>query len=276
MTDLKKIDWKPAVAVGKAIGASVLVILGFLTINAATLLAFSAGGNKVNAIVVTLVSNALTCLAIAGATILTWTWKKRTPFQIDDPRPLKNPRPRHLLILVATLWFVWAVGQTTAVWLIKQGHGASFEKYQQAISTAPVPLILLALLVAAPVTEELLMRGTIYPRMRKAMGYMPAAVLSALLFAAMHGTTVHLAYTVSLGILLAIAYELTRMLWVPVLMHLLFNLGALVPAAVLEPLATQGMVLAGNVVLIVVLANLHDVVVAQDPKGTEPDLPAQT
>lgn len=271
MSDLKKIDWKPALAVGKAIGASVLVILGYLVVNAATMLAFAP---RANAVVVTLVANAVTCLVIAGATLLMWTWRKRTPFQIDDPRPLEHPRPRHLLILVATLGFVWTVGQVSAVWLVKQGHGASFEKYQQAISTAPVALILLALLVAAPVTEELLMRGIIYPRMRKAMGYMPAALLSAALFAAMHGTTVHLAYTVSLGVLLAIAYELTRMIWVPMLMHLLFNLGALVPAAVLEPMATQGVVLVGNMALVVVLANLHDVVVAQGP--TEPGPTAQT
>ena len=60
--------------------------------------------------------------------------------------------------------------------------------------------------------------------------------------------------------LLAVAYELTRRIWVPVLMHLLFNLGALVPAAAIEPLATKNLVMIGNVALVLVLANLYDVV----------------
>ncbi len=261
METLKKIDWKPALAVAKALGACALVLACYIAVNVAAVQALPDG---TDAVTITLVANAVTCLGIIGAAVALLAMKRRTPFHIDEPRPLAHPAPKHLLILVATLWLVWSVGQTSLVWILEQGLGSDFVKQQKALSTAPVQLVLLALLVAAPVTEELLMRGVVYPRLRKAMGYMPAAIVSAALFAAMHGTSAHLVYTVSLGVLLAISYELTRMIWVPMLLHLLFNLGALVPPSVFQPFADKWVVMIGNMVVVVVLANLVDVVRSQD------------
>ncbi|MCG2661275.1 MAG: CPBP family intramembrane metalloprotease [Kiritimatiellae bacterium] len=86
---------------------------------------------------------------------------------------------------------------------------------------------LLALLglamIVAPAAEEILFRGILLPLLMKRLGAGPAVILSSALFALIH---LHVPSFFPLFVLatgLALAYIYTGSLWVPIMMHALFN-----------------------------------------------------
>lgn len=91
------------------------------------------------------------------------------------------------------------------------------------------PLFLAAATVlAAPMVEEVVFRGLVYTRLCRSMPRLIAALLSAILFGLVHGTLLHLFYTIPMGLLLCLFYEKYRSLWAPILMHMSFNLAGTV------------------------------------------------
>ena len=78
--------------------------------------------------------------------------------------------------------------------------------------------------LAAPVVEELLFRGLLYRRLREGLPFLPAAVVSALLFGAMHANMVQFIYASVVGLLLAWIYERYGNLKAAVLFHAIGNL----------------------------------------------------
>jgi uncharacterized protein len=77
--------------------------------------------------------------------------------------------------------------------------------------------------ICAPLSEEILFRGFLYPVMKRFTDGWLAAPLNALLFAVVH---LHVGSAVPLfllGLILVAAYELTGCLLVPLLIHAFFN-----------------------------------------------------
>lgn len=95
---------------------------------------------------------------------------------------------------------------------------------------SPLPLALLILLavVIAPVTEELIFRGGIFRWARGRLPRWAALLLPAVLFAALHGNLASFAPLIVLGIVLALAYERSGTILVPIIAHGLFNLHTIV------------------------------------------------
>ncbi len=93
-----------------------------------------------------------------------------------------------------------------------------------ATPTAAVCYGLLAVLIA-PIVEESIFRGFVYAGLRWSLPPGPAAMASALLFAAAHYTLAlpSLVGLIVLAMALAYAYERTRNLWVPIGMHACHN-----------------------------------------------------
>ena len=83
-------------------------------------------------------------------------------------------------------------------------------------------LLVLALIIA-PITEEALFRGMILPLLARTMGVIPAIVLTAACFALMHFHVPALAPLFVLASGFAVAYIVSGSLWVPIVMHALFN-----------------------------------------------------
>ncbi len=67
-----------------------------------------------------------------------------------------------------------------------------------------------AVVIAAPLAEELLFRGLVYRLARRTWGVGAAASLSALSFALVHGEPWYLFGLIGLGLLLGFLYEMTR------------------------------------------------------------------
>jgi membrane protease YdiL (CAAX protease family) len=94
--------------------------------------------------------------------------------------------------------------------------------------------VILLAVVAAPVAEEVVFRGYLYGVARRYAGRWGALGASSLLFAAIHMHWPSMAGLFVLGLILALAYEKTRSLWVPIFMHSIFN-GVSVVMTVLWP-----------------------------------------
>ena len=82
---------------------------------------------------------------------------------------------------------------------------------------------ILATVVLAPVTEEVVFRGLIFSRLERAMPGWLAAVLSALAFGLCHGQPVWMAYAFVLGLLFALLRLRTGSILPSLLAHFIFN-----------------------------------------------------
>ena len=92
-------------------------------------------------------------------------------------------------------------------------------------------LMIFSIAIVAPVTEETSYRGFIYPVIKKYSDRFFSVLFTSLIFALVHGNVPALAGLLVLAIVLTLAYEVTGCLWVPILMHCLFNSVQLVAIA---------------------------------------------
>lgn len=86
-----------------------------------------------------------------------------------------------------------------------------------------VILLAIAAAVVAPVCEEILFRGYLYPATKKFTGPWVAAICVSLVFAAAHGSLAAMFPLFILGLLLIYLYEATGSIWAPMAVHFLFN-----------------------------------------------------
>ena len=82
---------------------------------------------------------------------------------------------------------------------------------------------ILATVVLAPITEEVIFRGLIFSRLERAMPGWLAAVLSALAFGLCHGQPVWMAYAFVLGLVFAFLRLRTGSILPSLLAHFIFN-----------------------------------------------------
>jgi uncharacterized protein len=97
------------------------------------------------------------------------------------------------------------------------------EQLPSALSGGRIALAFLAVVVVAPLAEELFFRGFLYQALRKWRGVGQAVVLSALLFAVAHGHPILIAGIFPLGIILAYTFEKRGSLTATIAAHAFFN-----------------------------------------------------
>ncbi len=88
------------------------------------------------------------------------------------------------------------------------------------------PVIALSVLLAcfcAPIVEELLFRGYFYGVLKRFSSPLFAALISSGLFAVVHLNLPAFLPLWLFAIILTLSYELTRCIWVPILIHAIFN-----------------------------------------------------
>jgi len=78
--------------------------------------------------------------------------------------------------------------------------------------------------LAAPIAEETLFRGFLFPGLAKRLGIFWAALASGLLFSLAHLQPTVIIPIAGIGMLFALAYVYTRSLWTSIAAHLIFNL----------------------------------------------------
>ncbi|OUU86005.1 MAG: hypothetical protein CBC36_09775 [Verrucomicrobiaceae bacterium TMED76] len=83
--------------------------------------------------------------------------------------------------------------------------------------------IIISAVVVAPLVEEIIFRGYIYPVLKRFTHPAFSCVMTSLLFAVIHTNVESLISLFFLAIVLTMFYEKTKSIWVPILMHSIFN-----------------------------------------------------
>ena len=120
-------------------------------------------------------------------------------------------------ILIACGWQTW----------IQDSLGA---KPQEAVTlvreTSDVGLLVamaVTAIIFAPITEELIFRGYLYPVVKKFTDRWFASIFSGVLFGVIHFNVMALPMLALMGVILAVIYERSGSLWVPIGCHAAFN-----------------------------------------------------
>jgi membrane protease YdiL (CAAX protease family) len=94
---------------------------------------------------------------------------------------------------------------------------------QEAKDPLVLALMSVAAVFVAPVTEEVIFRGYLYPAAKRFCGPAGAILFSSLVFAAAHGNVVALLPLFALAVVLCLLYEFTGSIWACISVHFLFN-----------------------------------------------------
>lgn len=139
--------------------------------------------------------------------------------------------PWAFLIAPATVLSVWAVlaglhASGFTQWMQSLG-GEAMQESVKVLQNSNDPLLLglmaFAAVLVAPVCEEIIFRGYLYPVAKRFAGPWVAAFFSALVFSVAHGSIVAALPLFILALLLIFLYEKTGSLWAPIAVHFCFN-----------------------------------------------------
>jgi membrane protease YdiL (CAAX protease family) len=122
------------------------------------------------------------------------------------------------------VFIVWFLYSQLARWLpLPQQKQLVVEMLQTETSVPILALLIVTALVIAPLFEEIIFRGYIYPAVKMQLGLPLAAVAVSAGFALMHWNAAAFVPLFLLGLGLTFAYELTGSLWASVVTHMTFN-----------------------------------------------------
>ena len=106
---------------------------------------------------------------------------------------------------------------------VSQGAGGT----GGALSMVPFWFRLLGIGVVISVAEEYIFRGLIFKRQRESNGFVRSMMMSSLIFAIIHSTTVQMIYAFALGLLCAYVYEKFGSLIAPITLHVVASITSL-------------------------------------------------
>jgi membrane protease YdiL (CAAX protease family) len=118
---------------------------------------------------------------------------------------------------------------TSIAYQFLDGHAEQQELvkvYQRAAKTGKSEIIwqvMVAAVVIAPITEEVLFRGYFYPVLKRIAGPLPAALGISVVFGAIHNNALGFPGLTVLALALTLAYEWSGSIVVSIFMHAWFN-----------------------------------------------------
>ena len=91
------------------------------------------------------------------------------------------------------------------------------------ITTGDRIMAMIALVLIAPVVEEIIMRGWLYGKLRTKLGVVAATLLVSVLFGLLHGQWNVAVTTFALSVVMCSLREITGTIWSGILLHMLSN-----------------------------------------------------
>jgi membrane protease YdiL (CAAX protease family) len=140
--------------------------------------------------------------------------------------------PLALAIAPLTVFFMWCLMGALffSGWNTWLEQSLGIESMQEAVKLLQeakdpqvVVLMAVAAVIVAPIAEEVVFRGYLYPAAKRFCGPAGAVLFSSLVFAAAHGNVVALLPLFALAVLLCLIYEFTGSIWASISVHFLFN-----------------------------------------------------
>ena len=161
----------------------------------------------------------VTAVVLGRVTLIQWlglAWKKWPLVILIAP------------MAVISMWALFAGLQVAGYMDLMDKLGV--EKVQETVTVfqkeknvTVIVLMAIAATFVAPICEETVFRGYLYPVAKKYVGPWVAALCSALIFSAAHGSLAALLPLFVFGLLLVALYEFTGSIVAPMSVHFLFN-----------------------------------------------------
>jgi membrane protease YdiL (CAAX protease family) len=118
------------------------------------------------------------------------------------------------------------------------------EMSKNFVGSGSIPLIILTTCIAVPIAEDLVFRGIIQGELRRAMPAWLAISIQAVIFALVHGDPIQISYVIIPAVFLGLVYEWTKSIYVPIVMHMTFNLVGSVVTMVVQDMTQAGTVVS--------------------------------
>jgi hypothetical protein len=130
----------------------------------------------------------------------------------------------------AVKWMLAAIGAYLLIAALYAGIFGTPEQEDIAESFGTLPLQILLIVIAAPVSEEVCFRGMVFGGLRTRLPRVAAALLSGLIFGLLHALTGFSAVPplIAFGFILALLYEKTGSIVPGIILHMLNNSVALI------------------------------------------------
>lgn len=127
------------------------------------------------------------------------------------------------LFLSHVLIFFVSVFSTEIPWLYDKLQ--AYEDLAESLAGTTTGLLLtsVSLAIVVPIAEELLFRGIVMGELLKVMPGWLAVTCQAILFSLFHLNFIQSLYVLIPGIILGLSYYLTKSIYVPILVHMVYN-----------------------------------------------------
>lgn len=155
--------------------------------------------------------------SLAATYVIIWR-KRHATSSLITRKPTSS---LDILLAVVMIVAINMSATTLALWIKNLLDAPS--PIQSVTSELPLAAIIALSIFVAPIGEEALMRGFIYPIMRQRFSAPVTIAFSTLAFAFMHGNIVQIVLTIPLGIACCYVYEHTHSLMKCIGVHMLFN-----------------------------------------------------
>lgn len=145
-----------------------------------------------------------------------------------------KPRAWAVFLLIFSVILLWFLTQCMSLCISLNVENTGMDAYADVVASDTGLWVILALFIA-PAAEEFIFRGFMYKSWTHCMNGFLAAVISSLIFAAIHGTWMHIPVAFMMGLFNAAIFELTGKLRYAVVCHVLYNF---VSVSAIVPLST--------------------------------------
>lgn len=149
-------------------------------------------------------------------------WIKKNSVKQDFQEGNQHPIGLILCIFMSAALFSMALNQIIDALQIKELSG-EYAKVSDALFSPGKFQIILCVGILAPVFEEVLYRGILFGALRKRFSYLASAMISSIVFGALHMNLIQFIYAAAMGYIFAYFYEKTRKLLFPILAHVFAN-----------------------------------------------------
>ncbi|MBT2217783.1 CPBP family intramembrane metalloprotease [Virgibacillus dakarensis] len=159
---------------------------------------------------------------IAGLIVILWIMKPE--IKTSNQRTTVNWGYNIAWAIGGLFMAYFAQGIATTIETKLLGITAGSENTQMIMEISrATPLFIIIPALIAPILEEVIFRKIIFGELYKRMNFFFAALLSAFIFAIIHGEPEHILIYGSMGFVFAFVYVKTKRIIVPILVHMSLN-----------------------------------------------------
>lgn len=203
-----------------------------------------------------LMNNNNIILIISGIITLLFLWvffKIRKKRLVEEAYIKRFDRSKVIPIILSGFSFALFVSTALDLLPIPESILESYSQSTEGIVSGSLIIMLISIVIIAPIVEEIVFRGLILSRLKKAMNTTFALIISSLIFAILHGHILWITYAFVLGILFGVIAIKMGTTLPTIIFHMSFNLAGLFVGLIPFPEWSIGIVCVVSLIISVIL-----------------------